>query len=280
MGPPPRPPPCQGRPSAVRAVRAFVAAAAALSAAPPGAGPAAVAPIVVLDPGHGGPNAGAVAGGLVEKEVTLDMARRVRAHLEETTDLRVVLTREDDVHIPLRDRARIANQLGAALLIAIHGNASPAPGPRGYEAWFVSPDGTRLPAHVEETREALPPALAPVSAPVEAILGDLVSQNAQAGGARLAADVVRAIGDAVSPAMPSRGVKQAAYTVLVSAAMPAAVVELGFLNHPEEGPLLADPAHRGRLARGIAEGIRAFLASGPPAGAFGAASPYDPGAVR
>ena len=131
-----------------------ILAAVALGATPGArgadAGPARP-PLVVIDPGHGGPNNGALGAG-AEKDVTLDVARRIAARLEAETDVRVVLTRDGDWHLPLRDRAEIANQLRADAFISIHCNASPEPGPRGFETWFLSQEGSR---HVLHKQKAL-----------------------------------------------------------------------------------------------------------------------------
>ncbi len=224
-------------------------------------------PLVVIDPGHGGPNLGALGGGTEatgasrrEKDVTLDVARRIAARLEAETEIRVVLTRDGDWHLPLRDRAEIANQLRADAFLSIHCNASDDPGPRGFETWFLSQEGSRQTLHKQQALNAASRGSVDVTVPdaVQSILGDLVSQGAHRGGQRLAETIHESLAVA-APKVPARGVRQGAYTVLVAAAMPATVVEMGFLNHPEEGPALDSAHHRGRLARGIADGIVSFL---------------------
>jgi N-acetylmuramoyl-L-alanine amidase len=236
-------------------------ASVALGAAPEARGSSAGRgrpTLVVIDPGHGGPNSGARGEGRREKDVALDVARRIAARLEAETDVRVVLTRNGDWHVPLRDRAKIANQLQADAFLSIHCNASDEPGPQGFETWFLSTDGSRQPLHREEARNAAGSAALGLPDAVGSILGDLVAQGAHRGGRHLAESIHGALVTA-APEVPGRGVRQGAYTVLVAATMPATVVEVGFLNHPVEGPELYTTKHRERLARGITDGVISFL---------------------
>ena len=210
-------------------------------------------PLVVLDPGHGGGNYGA-AGPAIEKEVTLALARRAAELLERTTGTRVALTREWDHHVGLAERAEIANRLGADALLSLHCNSSPTPGPTGFEAFYLSTPGAAQPRHLRAVRARAPEG---VSEHVRSILADLASGGSRLGGAHLADAVREQLARAVPG--PDRGVKPAAYTVLVSASVPAAVLEVGFLNHPEEGRALADPAYQERVATGVARGVADFL---------------------
>ncbi len=213
-------------------------------------------PLVVIDAGHGGPNHGARALGQVEKEVTLDVARRIADRLEAEAGVRVVLTREGDWHLPLRDRPEMANQLGADAFLSIHCNASDEVGPHGFETWFLPPEGSRQALQSEKAQRVTSRDDVPDT--VRAILGDLVSQGAHQGGRRLAESVHEGLAGA-APEAQARGIRQGAYTVLVAATMPSTVVEMGFLNHPDEGSALATPSYRSRMARGISAGIVHFL---------------------
>src|SRR4029077_7534913 len=101
--------------------------------------PAPPALTIVLDPGHGGAETGAVGpGGLQEKDVTLQIARRLAAALPRLLSCRVVLTRESDTAIPLDDRTSVANREKADLFLSIHANSSRAPGARGSESYYLS----------------------------------------------------------------------------------------------------------------------------------------------
>ena len=95
--------------------------------------------VIVIDPGHGGPDSGAVGSkGLVEKEVTLDIAQRLRRLLQKEQRLKIILTRTDDVLVPLEERTAIANRNAADLLVSIHTNASPKRSAHGSQTFFLS----------------------------------------------------------------------------------------------------------------------------------------------
>lgn len=213
------------------------------------------APIIVIDPGHGGDNQGAKGPqGVREKQITLEVASRMAGWLERHTGARAVLTRQEDHHLGLRERIRMANQLGADLFLSVHCNSSPVPGPRGFETFYLSDKGAKEPLHRASSVEVVAdsPDLA-----VRSIVAQLASEVARQGGARLASSVRGGLKKAVSS--PDRGVKRGAYTVLVGASVPAAVVELGFLNHPGEGVDLADPGHQTRLVNGLLDGLLDYL---------------------
>jgi len=215
-------------------------------------------PVIVLDPGHGGDNLGAVhASGAQEKALTLALAEQIARRLEEKVGARVVLTREWDHHVGLPERARLANDLGADAFVSLHFNSSPTPGPRGFEAIYLSEGGATQARHVAAARAWAP---ANVSEPVAQIIGDLVSSGAHVSGARLANAVHGSALDWTRG--EDRGLKQGAYTVLVAAAVPATVLEVGFLNHPDEGAALLDPGYQATLARGIADGVIGYLRGG------------------
>jgi len=238
------------------AVLAAPAVAPPAPPAPPAPTTAPRRPIVVLDPGHGGPNGGASGPeGIREKRITLEIGRRLASRLERETDARVVLTREADDHVGLRERAQIANGLEADLLLSLHCNSSGAPGPRGFEAFYLSDSGATGDVHraaVERRAERAD------QDSIRAIVGDIGSEVARAGGARLAS-VVRASLRGRLPG-PDRGVKSGSYTLLAASSVPAVVVEMGFLNHPDEGAALATAEYQDRLADGLAHAIRRYLA--------------------
>ncbi len=241
------------------------------AAAPAGAAPPAPAaglrfgsssPLVVIDPGHGGANRGALGpDGVEEKRITLAVAQRLRAILEDQTEYGLILSHEQDLHISLRERAEVANLLGADLLLSIHCNSSPRPGPRGYESFYLSTGGLQDPAHPDLIHAPLPSQELPEDAAggpqALAILGDLEARARHERSALLALHLVEAMATRLRG--PDRGVRQAPFDVLIHARVPAVVVELGFLNHPQEGRLLLDPAHQELAAQALATGVRRYL---------------------
>jgi len=223
-------------------------------AAPPiGAPPApeAAAFVVALDPGHGGSNLGAAADGLVEKDVTLALARRLRARLEATPGVRVVLCRDADVLVPIRARSRCAARAGAGLFLSLHANATPAgvtPGTqRGFELYVLPPE--------DVTDDAM---IAALGAPGPdgvwtAHLARAAGEASIAAAAALEARLRVGLGAGLS-----RGTRQggAALDVLRGAGVPAVLVEVGFLDDPRDRPLLATHGGQDRLAEVLAAGVR------------------------
>lgn len=234
------------------------------------AGPAAAAPeataegadavIVLVDPGHGGSNRGALGpDGAQEKELTLAMARRLASLLEAQPGVRVLLTRDADHHVSLRERAEMANQVDAQLLISVHCNSAAWVGPRGHEVILLSVDGHQRPEHPGVLLQPLQGAQVGREALASAIEADLQAQ----GRHELSALAARSLHAALSRHLsgPGRGLRQGPYDVLIHAAVPAVVVEVGFLNHPQEGRRLVEPEFQQRAAEGMAEGVRAYLAA-------------------
>ena len=243
-----------------------VASALLLAVPKPSARPAP-AFVVVVDPGHGGEKEGAVsAEGAREKDLTLQIARRVKARLERQ-GVRVILTRDADGTVALPQRAALANAKKADLFVSIHLNAMPGAShlrARGVETYFLSADATDASASAVAAREnadrlAGEPELDRTDA-VAGILADLEDAANLSESSRLAyalhEGVVR------GAAAEDRGVKQAPFSVLAGARMPAALVELGFLSHPQEGRMLRGAHYQEALARGIADGIAAWRAQG------------------
>lgn len=218
---------------------------------------------VVIDPGHGGVHEGATGpNGEKEKDVSLAVARVLRELLERD-GARVVLTREQDVDVPLPDRTALANREGADLLVSIHCNSMPTVKARrlthGAETYFLSPDASDAEAGALAARENADAgenvALGAMD-PIQLILMDLARTQAHADAAHLA-DLVQAklVGETGAK---DRGVRQAPFLVLSGAQMPAVLVELGFISHPTEGRRLGEAAYQRKAAEGILEGIRAF----------------------
>jgi N-acetylmuramoyl-L-alanine amidase len=217
-------------------------------------GTAAAAPrtmSVVIDAGHGGSNTGAPGrgAGVYEKQVTLAIARALGRRLA-GEGLRVVLTRTRDQYLTLRERARRANAAGADCFLSVHTNASADHGNRGVETYVLG----RESADVEARRAA-----ARVSDPAAARLEELARLDAQHGSLRLARAVQARLAAAVGPGL-DRGVRQAGYDVLAGLATPAVLVEVGFIDHPIEGPRLLRPEVQERIAAALAEAVFDFFA--------------------
>jgi N-acetylmuramoyl-L-alanine amidase len=215
---------------------------------------------VVIDAGHGGDDHGAEGpAGLLEKELVLDVARRLKARLE-SQHLQVVLTRDSDVYVPLDERTAIANRADADLFLSIHANGATARSARGIETFFVALEASDEAARQVAERENAAFRETAASAsddPLLSILGDLAAADSMRESdefARLANKEVAAI----AAEAPSRGVKQAPFVVLMGVKMPATLVEIGFITNPAEERDLALPAYRDRLADALARAVAEF----------------------
>lgn len=212
-------------------------------------------PLVVLDPGHGGEDEGAKGpGGLVEKNLTLAVARLLAAELQKA-GVTVRLTREGDESLSLAERVALANRLQADCFVSVHANAAPARGARGAETYFMSPEASDTQAAQAAAQENV------VDNSVQLILWELAHVANLEASSRLALELQTRLNQLSG--LRDRGVKQAPFAVLTGATMPAVLVEVGFLSNPEEELRLASPAEQARLASTLAEGILAYLRSRP-----------------
>jgi N-acetylmuramoyl-L-alanine amidase len=210
---------------------------------------------IVIDPGHGGGESGAVGPtGETEKDLTLELARVLRARLAERLPVRVVLTRDEDASLPLDTRSAIANQNKADLFISIHLNSSLGARARGAETYFLSMEASD--ARAAEVAAAENRGAAELDDPLhdlQLILWDLAQSHHLSASQRVAALIQEELNTTLG--LRDRGVKQAPFRVLMGAAMPAVLVELGFLSNPEEEERLKDPAYRSELVEALVRAI-------------------------
>ncbi len=217
--------------------------------------------VLVIDPGHGGDDGGAQGpGGRFEKDMTLALARRLRATAVDSLSIQAFLTRDGDTEIPLDERAAIANNFNADIFISLHANGSRVASASGTEVFFLSYTA----ADDEARRIALQEGAILDRAPtpdkdVGLILWDMAQAAQLEGSSRLAGSLHAEIAEAALSR--SRGVKQAPFRVLVGATMPAALVEVGFITNREEEKLLFSEAHQVRLTNAIIQGLGRFIAA-------------------
>ena len=216
--------------------------------------------LIVLDAGHGGHDPGATGpSGLTEKEVVLDVSKRVARLVEEgRLGITVALTRSTDVFVPLRDRTNFANKQRADLFVSIHANAHPRSVSEGVETYFLSSEATdneaRQVAAIENGVVQLEtPASRPKADVLKSILWDLAQSEFQQESSFLAETVQDSMTSSLR--LVNRGVKQAGFYVLGGAAMPAILVEIGFLTNPKEEKKLATSEYREAAARAIYAGL-------------------------
>ena len=210
-------------------------------------GTEAAVPVVVIDAGHGGPVSGVVGpGGLREKDLCLDLARRLKSKIDQRLGWRTYLTRDGDTDVPLEIRAAEADGRGGSLFVSIHAGGYPDPSRQGY-AVFVGV--SRAP--VEEAAGGLEP-------------WDAQQERHLQESRRLG----RAIHRALAAALPDQrdlGLSALPLFPLPGLDMPAVVVEPVVLTSPVQEELLRDPAFREKIAEALYFGVRDFLVV-PPAG--------------
>ncbi len=213
---------------------------------------------VVIDAGHGGEDEGARGPhGLLEKDIVLDVARKLAARLTHA-GLRVVMTRSSDKFVPLEERTSIANDARADLFLSIHANAARDDGARGSETYFMSLQASDEHARGVAAREnqafgAKPGGAGADADPLVAILGDLIQNEHLTESSDFARGTELRL--AALDSGPSRGVKQAPFVVLAGVQMPAALVEIGFITHPAEEQELRSAKRREAIANVLSEAI-------------------------
>jgi len=214
--------------------------------------------VVAIDPGHGGEEDGAVgSSGVKEKDLVLDLSQRLRSLLERN-GIEVVLTRENDQAVDLPLRTALANHMRADLFLSIHANFSGRSNARGAETYFLSWEGNDEEADSLARREGAYTATpgSSSSEKIDLVLWDM-AQAEYLGRSSSLAEQIQDEMNALA-GVPSRGVKQAPFRVLVGAAMPAVLVEVGFLSNKEEESLLAGSDYRDRVAAALASAVERF----------------------
>ena len=242
----------------------------AASSQPPARGPLAgrhkpkarYQPVVVIDPGHGGVDPGAIGiDGVYEKYITFAVATDLAQLLRLTRSFRVVLTRGADEYVPLRERVARARALHADLFISIHADALPNPEKRGLSVFTLSRTASDREAAAladsENSDVVSGVRLARQPREIGAILIDLVRRETDNRSRQLARDVVASFaGDTQLLENPQRS---AGFVVLTAPDIPSVLVELGCLSNAVEGRLLQRPSYRRKLARGLARAIEVYL---------------------
>ena len=217
--------------------------------------------LVIIDPGHGGRDAGAVSRrGLLEKNLTLDIAKRLGRLLEQQRGaaFKPVLTRRRDVFVPLEARTALANTENGDLFISIHTNAARSASLRGIETYFLNPASSERERRVaaRENNTTLKK-----MSDIEFILNDLILNSKLKGSSMLASMVQKSLVNSLQSRyqrVRSLGVKRAPFYVLLGARMPSILVETAFLTNPLEEKRLRSRAYRQLVAKAMVKAIKAF----------------------
>jgi len=213
---------------------------------------------IVLDPGHGGKDPGAIGrrGHLKEKDVTLRLARKIKDVLE-ASGVRVIMTRDSDVFIPLPKRADIANKSGADLFVSVHINASRSRLMRGFECYHLSnatDDNARvLEAFEDSSLRMGEGAEAEHSSQLDKALWDMALTENRLESAELASYVCDSVDQSFT--ISNKGIKSARFYVLKHTHIPAVLLEAGYISNRYEEAKLKDPSFIDKLASAIGGGI-------------------------
>ena len=213
---------------------------------------------IVIDPGHGGKDPGAVGFGLKEKDIVLNVAKKIKKILEGKNGYEVLLTREDDVSLALEERTAIANTKEADLFLSIHVNAHPEETIRGVETFYLN-----LATHTEAMRvAALENATSTHNmSEMQDILSELMQNEKINESSQLAESVQLHMVDGLKKQnfqVKDLGVKQAPFYVLIGAEMPAILAEISFITNPEEAKLMKNEKYLQTLAEQIVAGVLSY----------------------
>jgi N-acetylmuramoyl-L-alanine amidase len=210
---------------------------------------------VVIDAGHGGKDTGSIGPtGYSEKELVLDVAKRLKSLIETELGAEVVMTRNDDTFVPLETRTVIANQQEADLFISIHANSSKTKTVRGVETFFLN---------FTTSKESLDTASRENAGSEKSVheLSDLVKRIVLTEKVTESRELAQRVQTSMSRAKgtgPDRGVKQAPFVVLIGANMPSILAEISFISNPDEEKVLRTPAYRQHLAQYLLDGVRSY----------------------
>ena len=196
--------------------------------------------VIVVDPGHGGDDAGVTAGGTTEKDLTMAIARRIESKVSADTGVHVLLTRGGDVRVTAGDRASLANQSHASLFLSIHADGSPTPSARGFRVWYHDPaDDVPAPTPAPDGSKQTPWSAA--QRPVEAM------------SARFAEALHDALAEKLT--LPDRGVRRIPLATLEGATCPAAWIDVGYLTNPDDALALSTDAVQDAIAEAVGEAV-------------------------
>ena len=215
---------------------------------------------IVIDAGHGGKDPGAVGyRGTKEKDIALDVAKRLEKKISKNMDVKVVMTRDEDVFLRLSERTKIANENNGSLFISIHTNAAEDRRASGFETFLIGLNKNEYAAKVAARENAVLELEGKTGQELtgEDLIQATIAQAAFASSSETFADMVQ---KEIKKRVQSRdrGVKQAGFVVLARASMPNVLVELGFISNPAEEKKLRSPQYRDQLATAIYRAVQQY----------------------
>ena len=215
---------------------------------------------IVIDAGHGGKDPGAVGyRGTKEKDIALDVAKRLEKKLSKNMNVRIIMTRDEDVFLRLSERTKIANESNGNLFISIHTNAAEDRRAIGFETFLIGPNKNEAAVRVAARENAVLELEGTTDKKLtnEDLIQATIAQSAFASKSEQFASIVQ---KEIKKRVQSkdRGVKQAGFYVLMGASMPNVLVELGFISNPSEEKKLRSPQYRDQLATAIYRAVEQY----------------------
>jgi N-acetylmuramoyl-L-alanine amidase len=220
--------------------------------------PVSLQKVIVIDPGHGGHDPGALGAQGFEKDVNLAAALALKARLERSPRYKVVLTREDDTYVPLDERVRVAQRAGADLFISLHSDSGGDPSVRGASVYTLSDKASNRAARFVKHDDWFMKASLTGDRGVTDILFDLTQRATKNRSAAFAQTLVGRI-EGKAPLL-RRSQRDAGFMVLLAPDVPAVLLEMGFVTNTEDEQFLRDPAQRGRLMNAVGDSIDDYFA--------------------
>jgi len=215
---------------------------------------------IVIDAGHGGKDPGAVGyRGTKEKDIALDVAKRLEKKLSKNMKVKIVMTRDEDIFLRLSERTKIANENNGSLFISIHTNAAEDRRASGFETFLIGQNKNEAAVRVAARENAVLELEGSTGKKLtdEDLIKATIAQSAFASKSELFASLVQ---KEIKKRVQSkdRGVKQAGFYVLMGASMPNVLVELGFISNPSEEKKLRSPQYRDQLATAIYRAVEQY----------------------
>jgi N-acetylmuramoyl-L-alanine amidase len=219
---------------------------------------------IVIDPGHGGKDPGAVGSrGVREKDIALDVGKKLGSLLRKKYGIEILYTRTKDVFVPLNERTEMANAKKADLFISIHTNASKQRNVRGLETYFLNWTNNREATRVAARENKISvKKMKQMQNELQFILHDLARNSKKEESMRLAHSVQNSMTQSLKKdyrRINDLGVKSALFYVLVGAEMPSVLVEMSFISNREEEMRLSSKKYKNRIAEAIANGINSYI---------------------
>jgi len=214
--------------------------------------------VIVIDPGHGGHDPGAIGAQGFEKDVNLAAALALKERLERSSRYSVVLTRSDDTYVPLADRVRVAQRAGADLFISLHSDSGPDATVRGASVYTLSDKASNRAARFVKQDDWFMKASLTGDRGVQDILFDLTQRATKNRSAAFAQTLVSRI-EGKAPLL-RRSQRDAGFMVLLAPDVPAVLLEMGFVTNPDDEQFLRDAASRARLMNAVGDSIDDYFA--------------------